>query len=439
MFYKSKALNTALGVTLIVLTSCAVKYNTPLTYIQEKGGVTFEKVSGDDFFEYTYLLWFEQPIDHNNPETGTFMQRVWLSHTSAEAPVVLITEGYNAPKPYKSELAELLEANQLIVEHRFYGESGTDSVLWDYLTIKQAAQDLHNIVKYFSKLYRSPWVSTGISKGGTTAIIHRAFYPLDVDLTVSYVAPLNEAREDERLISFFDNVDSEEIRAQIRDFQIEVLRNRDSIYPLFASWARDNGVAFAMGAEAAFELVVLEYPFSFWQWCVPPTALPGKEATVQELYDALYQGVDFRYFSEQEGGRMAPYFYQAYTQLGHYAYNAFYLKQYLKYYSSDIVSSDILAPDTGGELFFDMSAMEEVRRRLKRYDPPMIHLVGALDPWSATMADITGLSRNHVFIDSEGCHLTRIGNIPQAMRDLLMDTMDLYLQRARLYKVDPGL
>ena len=175
MFCRIKALCAVLGVILLSMTSCAIKYNTPLAYMEEKGGVAFERAGGDDFFESTYLLWFEQPIDHNNPAAGTFKQRVWLSHKSADAPVVFITEGYNVTKPYKSELAELLEANQIIVEHRFYGESCPDSVLWGYLTIKQSAMDLHNIVKYFRKLYRSRWVSTGISKGGTTAIIHRAF------------------------------------------------------------------------------------------------------------------------------------------------------------------------------------------------------------------------------------------------------------------------
>lgn len=431
MFCRIKALCAVLGVILLSTTSCAIKYNTPLAYMEEKGGVAFERAGGDDFFESTYLLWFEQPIDHNNPAAGTFRQRVWLSHKSADAPVVFITEGYNVTKPYKSELAELLEANQIIVEHRFYGESCPDSVLWGYLTIKQSAMDLHNIVKYFRKLYRSRWVSTGISKGGTTAIIHRAFYPDDVDLTVSYVAPLNFAREDERLISFFDKVGTEEIRARIRDFQIEVLSRRDSIYPRFAAWARANKVSFAMGPEAAFELAVLEYPFSFWQWCVPPASIPGKDASAKELYAALYRGVDFRYFSRLEGDRMAPYFYQAYTQLGHYAYNASYLKQYLKYYPYDIVSSDILTPDTGRALYYDPSAMEEVRHRLIINDSPMIHLVGAKDPWSATMADIPGLRHNHLFVDPEGCHHTRIGNIPQTMRELVLDVMNLYLKRGR--------
>src|SRR5690606_40029894 len=130
-----------------------------------------------------------------------------------------------------NDSADLVDENQDIYDYLVCEEMSHDRVLMVYLTNKQTDMDLHNIVKYFRKLYRSRWVSTGISKGGTTAIIHRAFYPDDVDLTVSYVAPLNFAREDERLISFFDKVGTEEIRARIRDFQIEVLSRRDSIYP----------------------------------------------------------------------------------------------------------------------------------------------------------------------------------------------------------------
>jgi hypothetical protein len=57
--------------------------------------------------------------------------------------------------------------------------------------------------------------------------------------------------------------------------------------------------------------------------------------------------------------------------------------------------------------------------------------VGAKDPWSATMADIPGLRHNHLFVDPEGCHHTRIGNIPQTMRELVLDVMNLYLKRGR--------
>jgi hypothetical protein len=62
-----------------------------------------DAVQGDSFFKENYLVWFEQPLDHNNPGAGTFKQRVWLSHKDETSPVVMVTEGYSAPSPYKSE------------------------------------------------------------------------------------------------------------------------------------------------------------------------------------------------------------------------------------------------------------------------------------------------------------------------------------------------
>lgn len=54
-----------------------------------------EELKTNDFFQEKYLLLFEQPIDHKNPESGTFNQRVFVLHKSKDAPVVFTTEGYS--------------------------------------------------------------------------------------------------------------------------------------------------------------------------------------------------------------------------------------------------------------------------------------------------------------------------------------------------------
>jgi len=68
------------------------------------------------------------------------------------------------------ELSEMLGANQLDVEHRFYGESIPEDFDWQYLTIEQATADYHHINDIFNTFYSKSWVSTGISKGGQTSI-----------------------------------------------------------------------------------------------------------------------------------------------------------------------------------------------------------------------------------------------------------------------------
>ena len=71
------------------------------------------------------------------------------------------------------ELCPILQANQLFVEHRYFGKSVPDSVTWQDLTVENAAADQHHIVQIFKKIYTQKWVSTGISKGGETALYHR--------------------------------------------------------------------------------------------------------------------------------------------------------------------------------------------------------------------------------------------------------------------------
>ena len=162
-----------------------------------------------DSFEEYYQFWFEQPVDHNDPSKGTFKQKVLLGHKKQDAPVVAELEGYNIWSQQAGELTKLFNANQLTVEHRFFDESvPAGGIPWEYLTIRQAATDHHEIIQAIkTHLYpRSKWISTGISKGGQTTIFHRYFYPEDVDVSVPYVAPLNLEYIDPRLESFLEKL-----------------------------------------------------------------------------------------------------------------------------------------------------------------------------------------------------------------------------------------
>ena len=113
-------------------------------------------------------LQIRQPIDHNNPDAGYFEQMVYLLHKDFNKPVVLVTEGYAARPNATNELTKLLDANQIIVEHRYFGKSLLDSLDYQFLNIRQAASDHHHITTLFKQLYMGKWIATGISKGGQT-------------------------------------------------------------------------------------------------------------------------------------------------------------------------------------------------------------------------------------------------------------------------------
>src|SRR5512133_3494225 len=147
------------------------------------GIISVSKMEPNPFFSEALIIMVKQPLDYQHPELGTFPQRVILSNLGFEQPVVFITEGYGgdygANTKYLNELCPLLHANQLFVEHRFFGKSVPDSIDWKYLTVENAAADQHHIVELFKHLYDKKWISTGISKGGETVLYHRALYPMD--------------------------------------------------------------------------------------------------------------------------------------------------------------------------------------------------------------------------------------------------------------------
>src|SRR5665647_3944295 len=85
--------------------------------------ISVEKMEQNQFFSEAFVVNVKQLVDHQHPEKGFFPQRVVLSHLSYDRPVVFVTEGYEGVyaigREYLNELCSLLQANQLLVEHRY--------------------------------------------------------------------------------------------------------------------------------------------------------------------------------------------------------------------------------------------------------------------------------------------------------------------------------
>ena len=137
--------------------------------------VVFNSIDVPEGYRAAYELRIKQPIDHNNPQKGYFYQRAYLSHKGFDKPTVMITEGYDQPRNRISELSQMLDANQLVIEHRYYGHSIPDDIDYSFLNMEQATADLHQVNTLFKSVYSEKWVSSGISKGGQTTIYYR--YP----------------------------------------------------------------------------------------------------------------------------------------------------------------------------------------------------------------------------------------------------------------------
>ena len=199
-------------------------------------------------FSEKYVTYFTQPLDHRRPEKGSFRQRVIVSHVGFDRPTVIVTEGYGAayalnPK-YREELSELLDANMIFVEYRYFLESTPEPKDWQYLTAENSADDLHAVRNAFKSIYPGKWIATGISKGGQTTLLYRTFYPDDVDISVPYVAPLCYGVEDGRHEPFLRKVSTPEDRKRIEDFQLEVLKRKAALLPRFKKYCDEKGLKF---------------------------------------------------------------------------------------------------------------------------------------------------------------------------------------------------
>ena len=163
--------------------------------LQTLSGVSAIETLKTELYPEKYLVRVTQEVDPLGKQAGTFKQRVVLCHIGFDRPTVLVTEGYGGAyalrETYQEELSKLLNANVIFVEYRYFLESKPDPLNWDYLTAENSAYDLHRITELFKQIYTGKWISTGISKGGQTTTLYRAYFPDDVDFSVPYVAPLN--------------------------------------------------------------------------------------------------------------------------------------------------------------------------------------------------------------------------------------------------------
>lgn len=393
--------------------------------LSEIPGTEISEIKSDSMYSESYDMRFTQPIDHNNPQKGTFKQRVIVNHVGFDRPTVVVLEGYHLYSTKAGELSKLLDANQITIEHRFYGVSRPDSIPWKYLNIKQAAADQHAIIQSLKKIYTGKWVSTGISKGGQTTIYHRRFYPNDVDVSVAYVAPLNFAREDPRIAKHLKSVSTKEDREKVRDFQMALFKNKSKIMPLLKDYAKEKGYTFDLtGIDRAYDLDALEYSFAFWQWDGNTRHIPGKNASMKEMFDHWKSIAPFSFFDDKPLTSDQLFTYQALTQLGFYDYDITPFKKYL--HDTKNVTFDYKMPK-GVEATYDPEPMKDVNEWLQKHGNNMLYIYGEYDPWGSTGVNPSAQTNAVKMVNPKGNHRTRIKSFPPDMQDSIYRVLESWL------------
>ncbi len=394
-------------------------------FLQSIPGAEVKKVDSSSFIEF-YILMLPQLVNHNNPGGDKFRQRIYVGHRGYDRPTVMESEGYGAEwmNGYiMDEPTRILNANQLYIEHRYFGKSAPESPDWKYLTAEQDAADYHYIRQLFGQVYKGKWVATGVSKGGQTTTEYKIYFPDDVDVSIPYVAPINYKLLDKRIDRHFKHVGTSECRKRIREIQDQLLKNKKSNLPVYEQLCKKAGFTFKiMDPETAFDYSVLEFPFSFWQYTADCNVLPEVNAGNDKLVQFLIQIVSPYWYTESMEA-FAPANYQFYNQLGYYEYDERPFRNYLK--NKDYPNS-CFGPK-GVEVKWDNSYIKKLKKFIRNKPQHMIFIYGESDPWGATGAKIKRGSGSLKEVMAHGTHGANIGSMSKAQQQEIYGALEQWL------------
>jgi len=427
-FYKSFILFFIVSFSII---GCRVVKLEPieiLTFQQKLENIfpdaEITKIEAKDHFTKAFQLIINEPLDHNDKSKGTFKHYVYLSHINVNKPTVLVTEGYSAyPRTY--ELSKILKGNQVQVEYRFYGKSRPDTIPWKYLKNDQAIEDYHQLVTKLKTLYKSKWISTGISKGGETVLIYKSKYPYDVAVAVPYVAPLINGQEDVRTQEHINKIGSDDCSAKITQFQRLILKNRDSVLKEISKYAAVKKMSFTeIPPEEALEYAVLEFSFSFWQWGGKCDEIPVENASVKEQFNYLNKIVGIDFYNDKTYYNLLPSYYQHLTELGYYGFNTDPVKDLLKVVRQP--TNKRFAPKNI-DLTYHSNYIKQVRDYVENQGNKILYIYGEYDTWGACAPN----PKSHVnylkMILKGGSHKTRIKDFSIKDKQLIYDKLQNWL------------
>lgn len=418
---------------LILSTSCKKDPDFDSLDILEKiktlPGVTVVEITPSFGYPRAFQIDILQPVDHQNPDGATFSQRIYLSHSNEDTPMVFAPNGYGASPTSGQEIAKILQTNCLNVTHRYFYNARPDPLDWQYLTIEQAAADHHHIVELFKKIYKGKWISSGASKSGLTPLFHKRYYPDDVDATIAYVAPFTFGPTDERFPTYLSQIGGEECFSKLKAIQIYVLSHRAEMLTLQNTYIGANASNYSLDRELLLELNIMDYPFSFWQYfSIDCSAIPDTaSSTAQEIFDHYTDIVPVSNFSDPNKLYYEPYVYQAITEMGAPAYQTDYLEGYLNkvdIHAAGNPNYELMGP-AGTSFTFNYNTIPDIYEWLQVYGDNIIYIYGKNDPWSAGAIELNGTADALLFMQEGANHRVKIADLDDA--ELVFSALEEWL------------
>ncbi len=399
-------------------------------------GVSDVKKLNTDRYQEKYVMKIRQNVDGDTDEKGTFGQRIIVGLKGLDRPTVLVTEGYFAhyalQPGYEEELCRLFDANVIVCEYRYFAESVPEPCNWDYMTVDNSLRDYHHVRQAFDDVFTGKWISTGISKGGQTTMFYRATYPEDMDISVSYVAPLNRAVEDGRHEKFLEEeVGTKEERETILRAEQELMKRKTTLLPRFEAYAKEHKFNYSLTCSDVYDYCVMELPFALWQWGTPVSTIPALDATDDVWFDYFVKTSGADYFSCPSD--FTPFFVQAARELGYYGYSCKGLKKWQSIKSAKGYLHKLMLPEDLRDIRFDKTLYKRTVKYLKKNDPKHIFIYGEVDPWTASgvagWLDCSKKDNMRVYVQPGGSHKARISNMPDDMKEEIMSRLTKWLAK----------
>jgi len=412
--------------------------------------------SGDSKpFAEKYIVTFTQYINWNNPDLGTFTQRVEIGFKGYDNVNVFNVGGYELYEDKietddEHEISKIYNGNYINVEYRFFskskpeGLSSESTALWEYLTDENASNDFHNIIEQLKEILSGRWVFTGESKGGQATNVFAYYFPNDADAYVSYVAPFCDGIDDGRAFNaIYTTIGNErygeekakEYRDLMLDFQVEAIKNRNYLQPLLVSG--DFSEYPLITPSRDFEGKVTDLVFGVWQYeqnfasfdevmkitpRVDDVSTPDVKEN-QKFLDGLFNLI--KDDGSANGDWFLPYLIQAATENGNYGLRLQPLRDEL----AKIGLSLALTAKTEKN-YLALSSFTQEQLDTFKFNPAMrnkmlewtetntsnvIMIYGDSDPWYFMRLPETDNKNIHVFISSKDAHNIKIKNMEEEL------------------------
>lgn len=369
-------------IILSLLISCNLQAKTSIKNIIYKiDDIIVSEIKAKDGFSECYKIMIKQPINHSDTTHGFFYQKVFLSHKSIDRPMVMNINGYISFSNKISDWTKVLEANQIYIEHRYFGESKPDIIDYEYLNISNATKDLHRIKEVFSDIYKNGWISVGISKGGLTALSYRYFFPDDVDATITLSTSVKTSKCDSSFYHYIDSLNSDQgCKNELEAFQELLLTRKVDILPHLKDYLLNKCKQYSrLGLKTIYEIAVLEIPFSIWQNGKGCNSIDYSQTNSKELFDEMKSSLNGWFMTDDIFNLIDPYHFQALTELGHYCYP---VTRFSKLLETDLSNLTPVQPVIGVKTTYSNELMTQIKEWAQYSGKQIIYISGGNDPYS---------------------------------------------------------